>query len=207
MRSGLIKKVAFFGDAHTPREHDDYIKAYQAARRLALEGYGIVDGGGPGIMDAATQGAESVDGYTVAVTMRSEETTSFEGRYVTNLGKVDREIITPNYIERMYGLIEEGDAFVVFRGGSGTMSELGTIWVLANIYYGHHKPFVLYGVFWQEILDTLVKHMNIDEQELDVLTVVDSEDELVEALEHFEWKLSQVDHDHCEHCQERAFLT
>jgi uncharacterized protein (TIGR00725 family) len=202
-----LKRIGFFGDAHIADTHPDYVDAYQVARELALQGFIIINGGGPGIMDAATQGAESVEGKTVAVTMKHEATTYFEGRYVRNLDKVDRERVANNYIERMFGLIEESDVFVVFRGGSGTLSELGTIWVLANIYYGHHKPFLLYGAYWWEIIDTLTKHMNLDDQELDCLKIVESKQEVLSAITTFEWKLSQTDHSACVVCSEKAFIT
>ncbi len=202
-----LKRVGFFGDAHIPDTNPDYIEAYQVARELALQNYTIVNGGGPGIMDAATQGAVSVKGQTVAVTMKHEFTTSFEGRFGRNLDKVNRERVAQNYIERMFGLIEESDVFIVFRGGSGTLSELGTIWVLANIYYGHHKPFLLYGSFWWEIIEVLFKNLNLDAQELDCLKIVESKAEVVEAITHFEWKLSQMDHTKCEVCREKAFIT
>lgn len=204
---GLLRRVGFFGDAHTPDDHPDYVDAYQTARYLALNNYSIVNGGGPGIMDAATQGCESAGGVTVAVTMDHKETTGFEGRYLRNLDKVDREIVEPNYMRRMTGLIEQSDVFVIFRGGSGTMSELGSVWVLANIYYGHHKPFILFGDFWHEILEVLQRNMNIDAKELSVLRVVTSKEETLEAIEQFEWELEQADHSHCEVCDERGLIT
>jgi hypothetical protein len=79
--------------------------------------------------------------------------------------------------------------------------------VLANIYYGHHKPFLLYGAYWWEIIDSLTKHMNLDAQELDVLKIVESKEEVLSAITSFEWKLSQVDHAQCEVCGEKAFIT
>lgn len=203
----LIKRIAFFGDAHFPVHDPTYTSAYEVAKLLAQHKFSIVNGGGPGVMDAATQGAESAGGETVAVTFKPKDARSFEGSYVTNVGKVDREVKTTNYIERMFGLIDEADAFVVFRGGSGTISEFGTIWVLANIYYGHHKPFLLYGGFWWEIVDVLYKNMSIDPQEMDCFRIVESPEAVLEGIRHFEWKLGQIDHSHCKVCGERAFMT
>lgn len=190
----LINRVAFFGDANIPASDPDYIDAYQTSRILAQEGFSIVNGGGPGIMDASTQGAVSVGGKIVAVTMKPKATSSFEGRYLKNLDRVSRERVAVNYIERMFGLIEESDMFVVFRGGSGTLSEFGTVWVLANIYYGHHKPFVLFGSYWWEIIDVLHTHMNIDRQEMDVFKIVETPKQVLEAVTHFEWEFEQNDH-------------
>ena len=202
----LIKRIAFFGDAQTPKTHQDYQAAFETAELLASEGFSIVNGGGPGIMDASTQGAESVGGHTVAVTFSPHFTASFEGRYLKNLGQVDREIVTTNYIDRMFGLIEESDAFVVFRGGSGTISEFGTIWVLANIYHGHHKPFLLFGSHWWEIIDVLHRNMNIEVQEMNCFKIVETPAATLQALENFEWEFSQLDHSQCKVCGEHAVM-
>jgi uncharacterized protein (TIGR00725 family) len=206
-KSQLIKRIAFFGDAHFPKNDPTYKVAFEVARLVAKNGFSIVNGGGPGVMDASTQGAESAGGETVAVTFKPKDAGSFEGSYVTNVGKVDREVKTTNYIERMFGLIAESDMFVVFRGGSGTISEFGTIWVLSNIYYGHHKPFLLYGGFWWEIIDVLYKNMSIDTQEMDCFRIVESPEAVLEGIKHFEWKLGQIDHSHCKVCGERDFMT
>jgi len=203
----LIRRVGFFGDAKFPKSDPNYKAAYNVAQLVAKNGYTIVNGGGPGVMDASTQGAESVGGQSIAVTFSPKEAGSFEGGYLKNLVKVDKHVVTENYIDRMFALIQESDMFIVFRGGSGTMSEFGTIWVLANIYYGHHKPFLLYGGFWWEIIDVLHKNMSIDEQEMNVFRIVESPEAVLEGIKHFEWKMSQIDHSHCRVCSERAFMT
>jgi len=202
----LITRVAFFGDAQTSKTHPDYQSAFATAKLLGEAGYTIVNGGGPGIMDASTQGAESVGGQTTAVTFAPKEAGSFEGRYLKNLSQVDKEVIKSNYIERMFGLIEESAAFICFRGGSGTISEFGTIWVMANIYHGHHKPFILYGDFWWEIIDVLHRNMNIDDQEMSCFKIVETPEAALNAIETFEWEFSQIDHSHCKFCAERAVM-
>lgn len=202
----LIKRVAFFGDANIPETDSDYVDAYQTARLLAENDLVIVNGGGPGIMDASTQGAVSVGGKTVAVTMKPKFTSSFEGRYLKNLDVVNREVVKSTYIERMFGLIEESDVFVVFRGGSGTLSEFGTVWVLANIYYGHHKPFILFGDYWWQIIQVLKDNLNIDEQEMSCFKIVESPKATLEAILHFEWKFQQNKHKNLYGATEAAFM-
>lgn len=202
----LITRISFFGDAQTPKSHPDYQGAFDTAKLLASEGYTIVNGGGPGIMDASTQGAEAAGGKSVAVTFAPRYAASFEGRYLKNLSQVDKEVITSNYIDRMFGLIAESDAFIVFKGGSGTLSELGTIWVLANIYFGHHKPFLLYGSHWWEIVDVLQRNMNIDAQEMKCFKIVETPSDTLQALTTFEWEFSQIDHSHCKLCGEHAVM-
>lgn len=200
----IFKRVAFFGDAAVKADDPIYQAAYHAAARLAKLGYTIVDGGGPGVMDAATRGAESVDGNTVSVTFYPEHASVFEGRYLAN--NTDREIKTDNYIERMYKLMEESDIYLLFKGGTGTISELGVSWVLGKLYYGHHKPFILVGSFWRPIIGAIHDNLLIDAKEMDVFKIVDGIDDIVPAMKKLEDALNRIDHTHCKKCVEAAFM-
>ena len=184
----LIRNVAFFGDANISEKDPIYKAAFETSRILAENGFTIVDGGGPGVMHAATSGAQVSGGPTLTVTFDPINAPGYEGRYLKNVP--DKEIVTTNYIDRMFKLMEYGDIFVIFKGGSGTISEFGTAWVLAKLYYGHHKPFILYGNFWAEIIDCLRKHMNLDKKELSVFEIVDSPKEVLAAIEKFERRIS-----------------
>jgi uncharacterized protein (TIGR00725 family) len=201
----LIENIGFFGDASLPKSDPAYKDAYGVAKLLAENGYTIVDGGGPGIMDAATQGAEAGHGETLTVTFYPENAPGFEGRYVGNIP--DREIVTTNYIERMFKLLEHSDMFIIFKGGSGTISEFGTAWVLAKLYYGHHKPFILFGEFWKEVIDAIKKGMNLDEKELSVFKIVSKLEDVLPTIQEFERDLMKADHTHCKVCKEKAFMT
>ncbi len=184
-----IKNIAFFGDANIPESDPTYTAAYETAKLLAENGYMIVDGGGPGVMHAATTGAQEAGGATLTVTFTPDNAPGFEGKYIKNVA--DNEIVTTNYIERMFKLIEYGDMFVIFKGGSGTVSEFGTAWVLAKLYYGRHKPFILYGHFWAEIIDAFRKNMNIDRHELSVFEIVEKPEEVLRAIVKFELRLRE----------------
>jgi len=202
---GFIKNVAFFGYSAFKEESREYKEAFGAAKFLAQRGYTIVNGGGPGIMAAATRGAESVGGETVAITFNPKDAPGFEGRYVAN--RVDREIKTSNYIERMFKLMEHADCFVIFNGGTGTLSEFGTSWLLAKLYYPHHKPFVLYGDFWKPIVKVLIDKMQIRATAKKVFKIVNNNEQLLMALSSFEDEMAKFDHRHCRICKERAFMT
>jgi uncharacterized protein (TIGR00730 family) len=201
----LVKNIAFFGDAGVAESSQEYQDAFEVAKILAREGYTIVNGGGPGVMNAATQGAEEVGGETISVTFSPRNATGFEGRYVGNI--TDREIRTHNYIERMFKLMEHSDLFLMFKGGTGTISELGTAWVLAKLYYGHHKPFILFGGFWRPIMESIRTNMNIDEMEMNTFKIVDKREEVLPTIVAFEKEMEKVDHTHCKVCSERAFMT
>ncbi len=197
----ILKNIAFFGDANIPPSDPVYKDAFEVAKIVASEGFTIVNGGGPGVMNASTQGAEEVHGETISVTFYPKDAPGFEGKYIRNI--TDEEIIASNYVERMFKLIEHADMFIIFKGGSGTMSEFATAWVLAKIYYGHHKPFILFGKFWEEIIDCLRKNMNIDRQELSVLEIVSRYEDVLPTIKRFERRLQQVDHSNCKICTGR----
>jgi len=184
-----ITNIAFFGDADISETDETYIAAFEVAEALAKQGYVIVDGGGPGVMEAATSGAKKSGGETISVTFDPVNAPGFEGKYVGNV--TDKEIVTTNYIERMFKLMEYGDMFIVFKGGSGTISEFGAAWVLAKLYFGHHKPFILYGEFWVEIIDVIRKNMNIDSKEYAVFEICRNKEEVLATIDRFETKLAE----------------
>lgn len=200
-----IKNIAFFGFTDFSKTSRNYQEAFNIAQLLAKSGYTIVNGGGSGIMDAATQGAESVSGETLAITFTPQDAPGFEGRYLAN--RVDKEIKTSNYIDRMFKLLEHADCFIIFKGGSGTISELGTAWVLAKLYYPHHKPFILYGEHWHKIIAVLKQTMKLRQVELRVFKIVDKETEIIPTLIEFEKEMTGFDHNHCRICKDKAFMT
>ncbi|OGJ22068.1 MAG: hypothetical protein A2804_01550 [Candidatus Pacebacteria bacterium RIFCSPHIGHO2_01_FULL_46_10] len=187
-----IHNVAFFGFADAKPDSPLYKEAFEVAKVLASQGMTIVDGGGPGVMDAATKGAQAVRGETIAVTFYPQDAPGFEGRYVGNIAGT--EIITQNYIERMFKLMEHGDAYVIFNGGTGTISELGTAWVMARLYFGHHKPFVLYGAFWHKIIDVITENMMMRGNEKDVFRIATTPQEVVDAFRMFDAEFSAMNH-------------
>lgn len=182
-----IKHIAIFGGADVDPMHPLYQEAFKVARYLAYHGKVIINGGGPGVMNAATEGAESVGGQTLAVTFFPKDMPNFEGRFGEN--KVDKEIKTANYIERMFTLMYHADAYVIFQGGTGTLSEWATAWLLAHLYYGNHKPLILYGAFWHEVMRVITENFLIGETEAMVYKIADDEEQLIKALNEFEQEL------------------
>ncbi len=185
-----IKHIVFFGDANITETDPVYKAAFDTAEILAKDGYVIVNGGGSGVMDASTQGAVAGGGKTLSVTFDPVNAPGYEGRYVKNI--TDNEIITTNYVERMFDLMEHGDLFIIFKGGSGTISEFGTAWVLAKLYYGHHKPFILFGEHWIPIIDAIKQNMNIDQQELSVFEMAERSQDVLPVIKKFKAKLEDL---------------
>lgn len=182
-----IKYVAMFGSADIDKNHPLYQEAFVVARYLAYHDKVVVNGGGPGVMAAATEGAESAGGETLAVTFYPKDMPEFEGRYGQN--HVDKEIKTANYVERMFGLMDHADAFIIFQGGTGTLSEWATAWLLAHLYYGNHKPLILYGAFWENVMRVINENFFIGEKEKKVYRIARNEEEMIVALNAFEQEL------------------
>jgi len=189
-----IKNIAFFGFSEAGKNSQAYNDAFQTARILAERGFVIINGGGPGVMKAATLGAKTVGGKTIGVTFYPKEMTNFEGRDPEN--PIDKEIKTANYLERTLKLIDLADCFVVFKGGTGTISEFAMAWGLAHLYFGHHKPLILFGDFWHEVILTLKKYLNLNSQEIEVLKIATRPEDVLKILLEIESKLEKHKHKH-----------
>jgi predicted Rossmann-fold nucleotide-binding protein len=109
---------------------------------------------------------------------------NFEGRDKNN--PIDEEIKTENYLARTLKLLEVGQAYVIFRGGTGTISEFGMAWGLARLYFGHHKPLILYGKFWEDIMVSFLSHMRMRPEEFQVYRIATTPQEVLDSLELFE---------------------
>ena len=105
-------------------------------------------------------------------------------------------IVVENYLERTLKLLELGHIFVIFNGGTGTISEFGMAWGLARLYFGHHKPLILYGDFWQEIIFAFTKGMYIRSEERNVFKIVNKPQSALDAILEFEKKMTSADHEH-----------
>lgn len=189
-----IKNVTFLGYSETHPGEPLYQQAFDVAAAVAKEGYVVVNGGGPGVMRASTEGAHSAGGQAIGVTFYPADATFFEGHDPNN--DVDELVETGSYLERTLKLLDYGDIYVIFNGGTGTISEFGMAWGLARLYFGHHKPLVLFGGFWYPILEELGRHMRLREEEMRVYKIITEVDHVVPAIKEFEEELAKIEHDH-----------
>ena len=183
-------RVAIFGGADIGIDHPLYQEVVAVATGLARLGKVVINGGGPGVMQAATAGAQTAGGKAIAVTFVPRDMPSFEGQSHDN--KPDEEIKTGNYIERMFGLMEQADVFICFRGGTGTISEWATAWLMAHLQYPRHKPLILYGAFWHQVMQVMIDNFLIDGIEQKVYRVVDNTDQLFAVMAELEKELPQL---------------
>lgn len=193
-KAKTIDHVAIFGSAHAKDDSQVAKDAYEVSKVLAQAGYVVVNGGGPGVMRAATMGAKVGGGRVIGVTFQAEKIMHYEGRDPKNL--FDIEIKTKNYVERTLTLLGEGQVYVIFKGGTGTISEFGMAWGIAKLYFGHHKPLILYGDFWKNIIKAFEDNMMLTKEELKVYKVVSSPDQTLQAIVEFENELARGEHKH-----------
>jgi uncharacterized protein (TIGR00725 family) len=200
-----IRAVTCFGWSESRPGDAVYEAARQTAHLLAEHGVTIVSGGFGGEMEAAARGAKEGGGRAIGVTFYPTLATRFEaGDTATKY--LDQEIKTTTYLERTLKLIALGDAFVCFNGGTGTISEWGMAWGLARIYYGRHKPLVLYGKFWQDVVRVVETKMHIRPEEKKVFRIVSAPAQAVRALMSFD-RQYKGSHPHYPHLiPERDFI-
>ncbi len=193
-KTPIISKITFLGYADAKEADDPFKAAYQVAALCAKEGYTVINGAGPGIMKASTLGAHSVGGHAIGITFYPDDSPFFEGRDESN--DVDELFVEKNYLTRTLKLLEAGQIFVIFNGGTGTISEFAMAWGLARLYFGHHKPLILYGDFWQEIIFAFTRGMYIRSEERQVFKIVNKPEQVIEAIDEFKLKLPSLIHNH-----------
>ncbi len=184
-----ISKVAFLGFADAKESDADYRASFESAKILAENGYVVVDGGGPGIMRAATAGAHAGGGKAIGITYYpdpkdKDHPAFFEGRDAEN--NFDEEIKTNTYVERTLKIMEVADVYLVFNGGTGTISEFGMAWGLARLHFGHHKPLILYGAWWHDVIEVFGKNMRLRPEELKVYHIVTTPEEVLLKIKSLE---------------------
>ncbi|MBU0650105.1 LOG family protein, partial [Patescibacteria group bacterium] len=171
----------FLGGAGWQPDSEVYEQAYETARLLAQNGYEIVNGGGPGVMKAATLGAKMGGGKTLIVTYHpNKPKRHYEGIDPTNMA--DQEIKTLDYFDRTKVILQNTDVHIVFNGSLGTLSEFGMTWISSWIHEPNHKPIIMFGSFWRDILDTMQKYLLISDQERNMLKVCSSPQEVLDYI-------------------------
>ena len=190
----IIDKIAVFGFADAPESSELYKHAYDTSKILAQAGYSVVNGGGPGVMKAATEGAHAGGGKVIGVTFYPKDMTRYEGKDPKN--QVDEEVVTNNYVERTLKLLEKAQMYIIFNGGTGTISEFGMAWGLARLYFGHHKPMILYGDFWHAITEAFKNNMHLREGDLTVFKIATSPHEVLKCICEFEKEIREGKHVH-----------
>lgn len=175
------KSVTFFGSARFPEEDDYYQKAKELSAKLSTNGYAIVTGGGPGIMEGANRGAYEAGGPSLGLTIELAH------EQVTNPYVTDNFGFYYFFIRKVC-LSFSSEAFVFFPGGFGTLDEFFEILTLVQTKKILRVPIVLVGKeYWaplhEFIQDTIYKKFKgIDEIDMDLYNILDDTDTIVELI-------------------------
>lgn len=177
--------VTIFGSARTKPEHPYYKTAEQIARKLVQHGYGVITGGGPGIMEAGNKGAHAAGGKSVGLNIFLP----FEQK--GNIYIDPDKLITFDYFfVRKVMFVKYSQGFIVMPGGFGTLDELTEALTLIQTKKIGRFPIVLVGKkFWAGMVDwikkVLVDEKMISPEDLDLFSVVDTPEDAVRAIDEF----------------------
>ncbi len=175
--------VSIFGSARTKADHKYYQLAVDVAKRLTDEGYGIITGGGPGIMEAGNKGAFLNDATSVGLNI-DLPFEQFNNQYIDG----DKVLNYNYFFIRKVMFVKYAQAFVVMPGGFGTLDELFEVLTLIQTNKVSKVPVILMGTeFWAGLKDWIVKVMlekenNISADDLNLMPVTDDIEEVVKYI-------------------------
>ncbi|RKY29409.1 MAG: TIGR00730 family Rossman fold protein [Planctomycetota bacterium] len=181
--SGVGPCVSIFGSARLPKSHKYYRKTRSLAKRLVREGFNIITGAGPGLMEAANRGAQDAGGLSIGLNIDlpyEQEPNPY----------VDKLITFRYFFVRKVMFVRHSIAFIIMPGGFGTMDELFESLTLIQTHKIKPFPVILIGTdFWKEMIDWVSHHMirfkTIAPEDTNYLRLVDSTDEAVEHIMNF----------------------
>lgn len=187
----VTRAVSIFGSARTSPDDPQYKAAQETAALLARAGFGIITGGGPGIMEAANRGAFEANGLSIGCNIELP----FEQRsnpYLT------RSLTFKYFFVRKTMFVKYSTAFIIFPGGFGTLDELFESLTLIQTRKIKNFPVVLFGsAYWGGMInwlqDVMLKEGKISADDLTRLHLTDSPAEVVEIISSSQDSLRKLD--------------
>jgi uncharacterized protein (TIGR00730 family) len=178
------KAVSFFGSARTSPDDPDYEQARSLARRLGEQGFAIITGAGPGIMEAANRGAQEAGAPSIGLGI---ELPHEEGHN----GYIDIGLEFHYFFTRKVMFVRYASGFVVFPGGFGTLDELFEAATLRQTEKIRHFPVVLFGSdYWRGLVDWLRDPVQAEGKlspgDVEMLEVTDDPDRAIAAMQEIE---------------------
>lgn len=184
--------VSIFGSARTKPDHKYYKLTVDVAEKIVQSGYGVITGGGPGIMEAGNKGAHLGGGTSVGLNIELPFE-QHDNPYIDH----DKNLDFDYFFVRKVMFVKYSQGFVVMPGGFGTLDELFEAITLIQTHKIGKFPIILVGTdFWEGLLDWVKKTLldtfnNISSGDLDLIHLVDTAEEVTEILDNF-YKQSQL---------------
>lgn len=177
--------VSIFGSARLPKEDKYYLMATEIAKKITELGFGVITGGGPGIMEAGNKGAHEGGGISIGLNIELPFEQHFNP-YIDKGYSMDYDY----FFVRKVMFVKYSQGFIVLPGGFGTLDELMEALTLIQTRKIGRFPIVLVGSeFWSGLLDwfrnTLLKNGTIGEENFNLFRVVDTADEAVAHIKAF----------------------
>ena len=178
--SGCKPSVSMFGSARFKQEHPFYKLAEEIAQKLSDAGFSIVSGGGPGLMEAFNKGAARGTSESIGLNI------SLPHEQGSNPYQ-SLSLYFRHFFSRKVMFVKYASAYVVLPGGFGTLDELAEILTLTQTGMSKSIPIILVGSgFWAGLVDwfqgALVEAGTISPEDIDLFSVVDSSEEVVETI-------------------------
>lgn len=178
--------VSIFGSARTKPDNPNYLLAEKIAFKISKAGYGVITGGGPGIMEAGNKGAHLGGGTSVGLNI----VLPFEQHFNPYIDR-DKNLNFDYFFVRKVMFVKYSQGFVVMPGGFGTLDELFEAITLIQTKKVARFPIILVGTsFWSGLIDWIKtvlveKELTVSANDLNLFKIVDTEDEVVEILNNF----------------------
>ena len=177
--------VSIFGSARTPANSPHYTLGVEVAKAIASKGYGIITGGGPGIMEAGNKGAQEGNAVSIGlnIDLPFEQSSNPYIDYEHNLN-------FQYFFVRKVMFVKYAQAFVVLPGGVGTLDELFEALTLVQTHKIRKIPIILVeSSFWKGLVDwmenTLLAQGMISKDNMDLFHVVDTKEEVLSIIDKF----------------------
>lgn len=178
--------VSIFGSARTKRDNPYYIMAEEIAAKLVRHGYGVITGGGPGIMEAGNKGAHSEGGKSVGLNIELPFE-QFHNIYIDS----DKLLDFDYFFVRKVMFVKYAQGFIVMPGGFGTLDELFEAITLIQTKKIGRFPIILVGKsYWQGLftwIEDVMLHTenNISPEDLNLVHLVDNATDAVKIIDDF----------------------
>ena len=167
--------ISVFGSSRAERDSVEYREAYEVGKLLAENGYSVCNGGYDGTMEAASRGCKEAGGRTIGVTVEV-----FGSRLPNEF--LDEEVGTASLLIRLDTLTALADAYVVLKGGLGTLLEMALVWNLHSLRVYHDKPIILLGPAWRATVEAISQHLMIRDIDLAAFTFAATPEDALRAL-------------------------
>lgn len=178
--------ISIFGSARTKPDNKYYEIAKECARECAENGFGVITGGGPGIMEAANRGIQEANGISVGLNISLPHE-----QEPNNFIDYEHNFNFRYFFVRKVMFVKYAQGFVILPGGFGTLDELFEVITLIQTKKIIKKPIILMGSdYWQGLIDWIRKAMleqenNVSESDLDLFKITDCPKEAIQYIEEF----------------------